>query len=206
MPLRAPAGRGGRPWLLRRLDVAHRAADVLEEKRRALLRRRHELAARRDEAGAAWDAAARSAAEWHDRARVLSGARRQQLAVFHGRGRATVRLRWRNELGVVYPESVDVALPDPVDVGALGGSAALARSAEAHRDAVVAAARYATARAAHDRVAAELAMTARRLRAIERRWIPQHEAALAGLEVALDEAEREDATRARWVRRRSAGR
>jgi len=44
MPLRVPPGRTGRPWLLHRLAVARSGADVLEEKRRTLLRRRDLLA------------------------------------------------------------------------------------------------------------------------------------------------------------------
>ena len=42
-----------------------------------------------------------------------------------------------------------------------------------------------------------------RLRAVERRWIPEYETALAALELSLDESEREQGTRVRWVLRRS---
>ena len=50
MPLRVPPGRAGRPWLLHRLEVARAGADVLEEKRRALLRRCDQLALEEAEA------------------------------------------------------------------------------------------------------------------------------------------------------------
>jgi vacuolar-type H+-ATPase subunit D/Vma8 len=43
----------------------------------------------------------------------------------------------------------------------------------------------------------EVALTRRRLRAIERRWIPRLEAALADLEAALEQQEREDRVRLR---------
>ncbi len=43
---------------------------------------------------------------------------------------------------------------------------------------------------------------ARRARAIERRWIPRHEAALAALELGLEETEREEAVRLRLLARR----
>jgi vacuolar-type H+-ATPase subunit D/Vma8 len=52
-------------------------------------------------------------------------------------------------------------------------------------------------------VTIELAETTRRERAIERRWIPEHEAALHRLELALDEREREEVARARWAAGRS---
>lgn len=71
-------------------------------------------------------------------------------------------------------------------------------AAAAYGRAVEAGARFAAARAALDRMDAELASTARRLRALERRWILAHEEALAALALALDETEREDALRARW--------
>ena len=50
-----------------------------------------------------------------------------------------------------------------------------------------------------------LRATTQRLRAIEHRWIPEHERALAALELALDEADREDTIRVRWVVRRRDG-
>ena len=55
---------------------------------------------------------------------------------------------------------------------------------------------------AHERTARELQATTQRLRAIERRWIPEHERALHEVELALDERDREDAARTRWVSRR----
>ena len=48
-------------------------------------------------------------------------------------------------------------------------------------------------------MAAELALTARRLRTIERRWLPEHRDALQTLELRLDEDEREELTRVRWT-------
>ena len=87
---------------------------------------------------------------------------------------------------------------------ALGGGSALVYAAAAYRSALAAAGRFAAARLAHERVGAELRATTRRLRAVERRWIPQHEAALAALELALDEGEREEAARIRWIVRHQA--
>lgn len=203
MPLRVPPGRAGRPWLLHRLEVARRATDVLRQKRQALLQRQRELAAQLAAAKAEWDASAREAADWLARATVLSGMRHLRLAAFHRGGTASVRVRWRNSLGVVHPVDAEVDLPAPIDVAALGGSSTVALAVDAHRRALEVAARYAAARSAHDRVSRELARTSRRVRAIERRWIPQHERALGALELGLDEVEREEAGRVRWVRQRA---
>jgi V/A-type H+-transporting ATPase subunit D len=199
MALRIPPGRAGRLWVEHRLEVARRGADVLDQKRRALIRVERELDARLDDARTGWEDAAREAAGWLDRATVLSGPRHLRLALLHTNRRARARVRWRNSLGVVYPTACELDLPEGIDVAALGGSAALAVAAGAHRRALDAAARYAVLECAHARVSAELAATARRARAIERRWIPEHEAALERLQLSLDEVEREEAARTRWV-------
>jgi hypothetical protein len=56
--------------------------------------------------------------------------------------------------------------------------------------------------AAHDAIASELATTTIRLRAIERRWIPDHETALKALELTLAENELSDVARVRWASER----
>jgi V/A-type H+/Na+-transporting ATPase subunit D len=52
-------------------------------------------------------------------------------------------------------------------------------------------------------LAAELATTVRRVRAIESRWLPLHEDALAALEQELDENDRSEGARIRWAARRA---
>lgn len=203
MALRIPPGRAGRLWVEHRLEVARRGADVLNQKRRALIRLARELDALLEDAQADWEDAAREASDWLARAAILSGPRHLRLALLHTNRRATARVRWRNSLGVVYPTACEIDLPERIDVAALGGSAALAGASDAHRRALDAAARFAVLKGAHTRVTAELTATARRARAIERRWIPEHEAALRRLELSLDEAEREEAARTRWVKDRN---
>ncbi len=202
MPLRVPPGRAGRPWLAHRLEVAHRGAEVLDEKRQALLRLARRFVQLAAEAGDEWEQAAREAERWLARSLLLGGERALELAAFYSRGPARVHVGWRRSLGLVYPAEAEVSPGPAPDLSALGGSSALVYAAAAHRRALEAAARYGAARVAHERVAAELQATTRRLRAVERRWIPEHEAALAALELALDETEREDSARVRWVVRR----
>lgn len=202
MRLRPPPGRVGRPWLLRRLEVARTASQVLDEKRRALLRERVRLEAHVSEARSVWEEAAREAADWLDRAVVLSGERRVNLARQHSRARAQIEVAWRNSLGAILPDEPTLEIAEGGGLVTVGGSAALPVAVIAHTRALAAAVRYASLQVAFDRLSAELATTTRRLQAIERRWIPGHEQALARLELALDESEREDVARTRWAVRR----
>ena len=55
-------GRAGRLWLLRRLDVARRGADVLDQKRQTLLREQERLAKRLAETTTEWERRAVAAA------------------------------------------------------------------------------------------------------------------------------------------------
>ena len=198
MAIRPPPGRAGRLWLVRRLEAAARGADVLEQKRQALVREQERLAVLLATAEDTWRRCGREAVDAGARALALAGERRLRLAAAQPREPADVSVVRRRVLGTPSPELAALRLPEPTDLVALGGPA-VASAAAAHARALEAAASYAVARAAHDGVAAELAATNRRLRAIRRRWIPQHEQALARLELALDESERDDIARARWT-------
>ncbi|HEU4451232.1 MAG TPA: V-type ATP synthase subunit D [Gaiellaceae bacterium] len=205
MALRIPPGRAGRPWLIGHIEIAQRGADVLEQKRQALLREELRLREELAEAERRWVECSGTAAAWLRRAALLGGERPLRLARFYAGGSARVELAWRNSLGVVHPGEPRLELPARLVAGAAGGTAALVPAEEAHRRAVEAAARFAAARTSHDRIASELSRTVRRLRAVERRWLPAQERALAALELRLDEEEREDAARIRWAAGLTAG-
>ncbi|MGZ4354180.1 MAG: V-type ATP synthase subunit D [Gaiellaceae bacterium] len=198
MRLHPPPGRAGRLWLLRRLAVARRGQDVLEQKRQALVRRQAELSAELAAAAADWESDVREAAVWWQRAAVLAGERTLQLAAGAVPPTADVRIAWRNALGTSYPAETTVVPPERPGFPA-GGSAALTAAADAYRRALESGARLGAAQVAHARVEEELRRTSQRLRAIERRWVPAHEETLRRLELALEESEREDAVRVRWV-------
>ena len=199
MPLRVPPGRAGRLWLVRRLEIARRGVDVLDQKRQALLREQRALVESLARAASGWERQGREAAGWNDRALAIAGERRLRLAGARVTSPCTVEVEWRNALGTVFPAAASVHVSPPPDLVALGGGSAVALAARAHADAVAAAAEHAAARAASEAVAAELLATTRRQRAIERRWIPEHEAALHRIELTLDERELEEAARARWA-------
>ncbi len=201
MRLRVPPGRAGRLWLRRRLAVARRGHDVLEQKQQALRRQLERVEELLAEARREWEERAPEAERWWQRAAVLAGERPLELARSATRGRAEVNVAWRNALGVVYPSEATVSLPAGEAFPA-GGSSALAFAAEAHRRALEAAAQLGAAQLAHERTARELDATTQRLRALERRWIPEHERVLHQVELGLDESDREEAARVRWVIRR----
>jgi V/A-type H+-transporting ATPase subunit D len=201
MRIRRPPGRAGRVWLARRLAVANRGRDVLEQKHVALARELERLEQALAEARREWDDCSRRAEVWWQRAAVLAGERPLELARATVREPAEVTLEWRNALGVVSPAGASVSAQHGELVPA-GGSAALAYAAEAHRRALEAAAELGAADLAHERTTRELRLTTQRLRALERRWIPEHERELRELQLSLDENDREDAARSRWTIRR----
>jgi len=189
---------------VRRLDVARRGVDVLDQKRKALLRQQQRLSEALAVAAEEWERRACEAVRWNDRALAIAGERRLRLAARHGARRCEVTVEWENALGTLFPARATVRFGPAADLVALGGGSSVALAAQAHADALAAAAVLAAAHAAYDAISAELAATTRRLRAIERRWIPEHEAALLRLELALDEREREDIARVHWALERRA--
>ena len=194
MKVRHPPGRAGRPWLVRRLAVARRGAELLDDKYRALLREQRRLLPVVAGARAEWELHAPDAERWLARAAVLGGRRALAGAV---PAPLDLTVRWRTILGVACPVEGAATAAERPDVSGLGGGAALVSAADAHRRATDAAIRLAVAEGALRRVEAELRSTVLRRNAIERRWIPAHEAALAQLELTLEELEREEGARVR---------
>lgn len=199
MALRIPPGRAGRIWLVRRLEVARRGADLLDRKRQALLREQARVRAEAANARRAWYDAAVQAASWSARATILDGAGRLELLARHVQSEASLEVTWSNLMGARLPLAEQIVVPDAPPLSALGGSSATVIAARACREATRAAARYAVAERADAELTAELARAARRLRALQQRWIPQHEQALTQLDLALDESQREQAARVRWL-------
>lgn len=195
MPGALPPGRAGRLWIQGRLDVARRAADLLDRKERLLRAEEQRLGGLRSLTEAAWTAACRQAESWTARA-VLVGER----ADLHRPGEpATAEIVWRNSMGLTYPSEAACRHPAPPAVRS--ANPALPFAVAANRQAVEAAVRHAAAQYAHAQVADELVATRRRRRAITERWIPDLEAALVRLVSRLEELEREEHVRIRWAQR-----
>jgi V/A-type H+/Na+-transporting ATPase subunit D len=204
MALRIPPGRAGRTWLLARLEVAHRGAELLDRKRQALLAEQAQIRAEAERARREWDDAAAEVERWTSRAEIVDGAGRLELLARHAQDRASLELSWLNFMGARMPRADAIDVPEPPAVSALGGSSAAVLLARACCNATRAASRYAIAQRAESELSVELGRAARRLRALRKRWIPQHEQALAALDLALDESQREQAIRVRWLAERGA--
>jgi V/A-type H+-transporting ATPase subunit D len=190
--MRVPPGRAGRLWLRGRLQVAERGLDLLDRKLRILRGEHERLALRAQRTGHDWELACQQAETWLLRAALLGGQRALRLSAD---GQDTeVGIVWRDTMGLHYPAEAtcDFAAEEPP----LGG-AALDLAKTAHQAALSAAVEHAAATAALATLEDEIAATSQRLRAIQDRWIPRLRAALAELELALDESEQADAARLR---------
>ena len=189
--LAVPPGRSGRIWLVRRLETARRGADLLDRKLRILqaeLLRRQAAAA---DAAARWEHCQAEARGWLVRLTFLSGERAVRLAA-SGQA-ADVAVSYETTMGIRYPARVACSCPP---AGTWDGPVA-AGCRDAHRAALAAAAQHAAAAAAVAAVDSEARATRTRLRAIEDRWIPRLERALAEVTFTLEELERADAARLR---------
>ncbi|MFB7209111.1 V-type ATP synthase subunit D [Streptomyces sp. NPDC056255] len=200
---RALAGRAGRLRLRRSLATALRGADLLERKARLLLDRERAEHRAAGEAGLAWRDRLAEADTWLVRGVMLGGERALTEAV--PAGRVSVEVRWDALMGVRHPAAMDWTGPVRSPAEPTPPNTALAHAETAYRAAVHAAAQYAAHRAAADLLAAEAERTRQRVRALRRHWIPRLRSELTSVEVALEEAEHEEAVRRRWAASRGAG-
>lgn len=199
-----PPGRAGRVWLARRISVAGRGADLLETKLRILAAEEQRFALLVERTEREWVAAVADADRWMGRARLISGQRGLRFAA--AVSPAQVSVRWDTAMGVRYPAGAATRLPDPPPDAATPDSTALVLARSAYREALQRAADHAAALAALRAVRTEVQATRRRLRALERRWVPRLEDARHALADALEEQEREEGMRMRWAARRLDGR
>lgn len=199
---RVPPGRAGRLWLTGRLAAAERGAEVLDRKLQILRREQQRLDQDALATGREWTACCADAETWLLRAALLSGQRGLRDAA--ATGPADVTLTWQVRAGVRYPDAAGCALP-PSSGASTPGSSALVRAEAAHRAALTAAVRHATALAAARVLETEVAVTQQRLRALTDRVVPQTREQLRLLVLDLEQADHEDALRRRWAAQRSHG-
>ena len=189
--LSVPPGRAGRIWLVRRLETARRGADLLDRKLRILQGELARLQAAAAETAVQWDRCQADARTWLLRAALLGGERAIRLAD-DGRA-ADVRVSYETTMGIRYPAKTTCTVPPTVTCD----SPVLARARQAHRAALTAAAQHAAATASVHVIDDEVRVTRYRLRAIQDRWIPGLEQALADVTFTIEELERADAARLR---------
>ena len=195
--LHMPPGRAGRLWLQHRLSTAQHGAELLDHKLRILRTEREQLALQQDRMAAEWDSASREADSWLLRAVLLSGQRSVRLAA--APAPAEVRIAWQQSMGVRYPAEATGTVPAPSPDAPPPGNAALVAARDCYRRAVAAAVQQAAIETAVRVLEAQETATRRRLQAIEDRWIPRLQQALAELQFKLEEDEHTDAVRLRWA-------
>ncbi|MGQ4420167.1 V-type ATP synthase subunit D [Streptomyces sp. SAS_269] len=198
---RVPVGRAGRLRLRRGLATAERGADLLERKLRLLLDREGAARAAAGEAGRVWRERLAEADTWLVRGLLLGGERAPAEAA--PADRARVGVRWDALMGVRHPAALSWTDPVRAPEEPAPPNTALAHAETAYRAAVRAAAEHAVHRAAAELLAAEAARTRQRVRALRRHWIPRLRRELAAVELALEEAEHEEAVRRRWAATRA---
>ncbi|MCB1265565.1 MAG: V-type ATP synthase subunit D [Mycobacterium sp.] len=195
--LHAPPGRAGRLWLQHRLSTAQRGADLLDQKLRILRAERERLTLQRDRSVTAWEAASREADAWLLRGVLLGG--EQSLRLAAAPAPAKVRIMWEQSMGVRYPAEAICTVAEPSPDAPPVGNAALVAARDCYRRALQLAVEQAANETAVRVLQAQETATRRRLRAIEDRWIPRLQAALADLQFKLEEEEHTDGVRLRWA-------
>jgi V/A-type H+-transporting ATPase subunit D len=200
MARRATTGRAGRLWLRDRLSTGRLAADLLDRKLRILREEQRRFHMSADQTGAAWSEALRRAQTAGLRAAMMGG--RRELRLF-APPPADVMVTWASVMGLRYPVGATCRFPPTSDADRCPGTTALIEAVPAYRSAVTAAAAHAAATAACRAIDTEVADTARRLRAITDRWLPALQDQLREVSQRLEETERAETARLRWVARRS---
>jgi V/A-type H+-transporting ATPase subunit D len=180
-------------WLRRRLATASRGRDQLDRKLRILLPELERQRIRAARSHAEWESACDETRRWTTRAALLSGQDAFRHAAVHQPAR--VELTWATSMGVRYPANAVLVtaseLPPVVD------NAAIVPAVAATRAALVAGVQTAAADESVRRIEAEIAVTRRRLHALDKRWLPWLTRSLADLELALEQSEHEDGVRLR---------
>lgn len=189
-----PPGRAGRNWLRRRLATAERGREQIDRKLRVLFPEQQRLAALAARHRADWVSACADADAWLLRAALLGG--QDALRGAGGREPVSVQVRWATSMGLSYPSSAELS-PSSTQPPLLTANAAVGPAATAFRAALVAGVNTAVAEEGVRRVDAEIALTRRRLRALEKRWLPWLHQELVDLELALEQTEQDDALRLR---------
>lgn len=194
---RLPAGRAGRLWLRRRLNIARRGVELLDHQLRILRLEQERLALLVRETAPDWRDHCREAERWLLRAAVVGGQREIRMAADPVPARVDVT--FRDVMGVRYPAHATVTLPEPSQSARPPGGAGLVLAIAAHRAAVRAAVRHAVAETALRIVEDQVVEVRRRKHAISDRWLPRLETALHGLEQQLEDQERDEQVRLHWV-------
>lgn len=208
-----PPGRAGRNVLRRRLTAAERGREQLDRKLRFLFPEQQRLSIKAARVHADWESACSAAQAWLLRAAVLGG--QDAIRGASPTEQTRVEVEWTTTMGLGYPREATLAptlatgaSPGPAALRgacAPSGNAAIAPATAAFHTALAAGVRTAAAEEAVRRVDAEIAVTRRRLRALDRRWLPRLQQELTRLDLGLEQGEQEDGLRLRRAAGPQAG-
>lgn len=188
--------------LIRQVELAAHAAELLRSKEGALEHERARLAAHATRSRSDWESRCREASTWLARARVLGASDELARLVAVGGPEASVEPDWQTSMGIAYPGGVDCT---PGAAPPLVSTAALRPATDAFAKALRAGARHAAATMALRRLDEELADTRRRRRAIDDHLRPGLERRVQELDLRLDELDREESLRVRLATRDREG-
>jgi V/A-type H+-transporting ATPase subunit D len=180
-------------WLRRRIDTAERGRDQLDRKLRILVPELQRLRLQAAQRRRVWEAACVEAETWLLRATLLGG--QDTVRAMTPAAGVGVEISWTTATGLRYPTDATV-IPPAAPPGS-AGNAAIGPAAANFQAALQAGVRTAAADEAVRRMEGEIALTRRRLRALEKRWLPWLRATLDHLELSLEQGEQEDAVRLR---------
>jgi V/A-type H+-transporting ATPase subunit D len=180
-------------WLRRRIDTAERGRDQLDRKLRILVPELQRLRLQAAQRRRVWEAACVEAETWLLRATLLGG--QDTVRAMTPAAGVGVEISWTTATGLRYPTDATV-IPPAAPPGS-AGNAAIGPAAANFQAALQAGVRTAAADEAVRRMEAEIALTRRRLRALEKRWLPWLTTTLGHLELSLEQGEQEDAVRLR---------
>lgn len=200
---RTPPGRAGRMWLRRRLATAQRGREQLDRKLHILIPELQRRRLQAEQWHRQWANACQAADTWLLRATLLGG--QDALRRATSPQLTEIDVTWTTAMGLRYPADArlaDTGLADhtaraTAQPAAVAGNAAIPTAITAFQAALLAGIGTAAAEEAVRRVETEIAVTRRRLRALERRWLPWLQEALGQLELSLEQAEQEDGMRLR---------
>jgi V/A-type H+/Na+-transporting ATPase subunit D len=181
-------------WLRRRIDTATRGRDQLDRKLRILVPEQQRLRIENDRSRAAWTTECERARAWLLRATLLGGEDAIRTAV--SAQPAHVEIMWTTAMGLSYPSDARLDGADPGPQVSFA-NAAVPPTIDAYRAALLAGIRSAAAQEAVRRIDAEVAVTRRRLRALDKRWLPWLAESLRTLELSLEQVEQDDGIRLR---------
>ena len=182
------------------LQFAREGYEILDRKREVLtaelVRVAHEAEVAQQEV---WDLLKKAYAALR-RARLTLGSDRVEWAALAASETVHVQVRYRGTMGVALPVVESTGSPHEMLYGPGDTNAALDEASAAFRDVVLRIPDLSMLETSVWRLAGELRKTQRRVNALQHIFIPNYEATVAFIMSSLEEREREETFRLKWLK------